>query len=77
MLLLLHTRLGLPLSICRKILDMAEYWLLIQLTDTEKLDDSQFLQRGVLRVRVDIPDVIRFNRLRRVVLAIGGHATSA
>lgn len=56
---------------------MAEYWLLIQLTDTEKLDDSQFLQRGVLRVRVDIPDVIRFNRLRRVVLAIGGHATSA
>ena len=56
---------------------MAEYWLLIRLTDTEKLDNSRFLQRDVLNVRVDIPEAIRFNRFRRVVLAIGGHATSA
>lgn len=75
--LLLRARLGLPLTVCWRILDMTEYWLLVRLTDTSKLDNSQFLHRDVMNVRVDIPSVIRFNRLRRVVLAIGGHTTSA
>lgn len=77
--LLLHLKLGLPLPICWEILDTAGYWALVRGTDILKMHNWhwQSLHPDVINLRVAISGEIALNRVRRVVLAIGGHNASA
>ena len=71
--LLMHSGLGLPLLVCWQILDMAEYWPQVKFTDPRKLDRWNPSHPETMQLHVDIPEVLGFPAMRKVVLVIGGH----
>ncbi|KZT65289.1 hypothetical protein DAEQUDRAFT_814362 [Daedalea quercina L-15889] len=74
--LLLHVGLGLPLPICWHILDMTEYWMQIKYNDDDRIRVRGQQLPELMTLRAVIPEnLVSFKRLRKVVLAIGGHNT--
>ena len=78
--LLLQNGLGLPLPVCWRILDMAEYWPQIKFTSTRKLRYSIHYHHTPpydIELQVKVPRTPGFPAVRKVVLAIGGRSTCA